>query len=508
MLRKLSLAIGACIALHAGVAGAQPRFVNGLVIPGETLDDTGLAGASQGRLGFFSDIYYDPKRKEWWALSDRGPGGGVLPYATRLQRFKLNVDGHTGRISKFAIKETITFTDPDGLLSKPSAAAGAMDGPALNGLNPALLNGDAGILGLSFDPEGLVVHPCTGHFLVADEYGPSVYEFNRKGQLLYRFTTPANLLPAKRAADGLPGPTDFVAGRAADGIFFGRQDNRGFEGLAIAPDGSRIYAVLQDPLVNEPGPNNGRDGRNVRIVAFDSSPLSPQYGQSLGQYAYQLESQADVAARINAVAPGTATPSDPRQGRNIGVSAITAVNDHEFLLLERDNRGLGVDDPVGRTVTGSKRVVKIDITGATDVSSISLPGGDLSAAGIVPVHKSSIFVDLAADSVLPNGKIAEKWEGLAIGPRLKQGKHMLLAGNDNDFSVTQNASNLQFDVYVDFAGNSVQRDIDSPAMLNGVDVGKVPAGYTLLPGVLHAYAVPVADLLDYQPPCKAKLRKQ
>jgi hypothetical protein len=33
------------------------------------------SSAPNGRLGFFSDVYYDALRNEWWALSDRGPGG-------------------------------------------------------------------------------------------------------------------------------------------------------------------------------------------------------------------------------------------------------------------------------------------------------------------------------------------------------------------------------------------------------------------------------------------------
>jgi phytase-like protein len=126
----------------------------------------------------------------------------------------------------------------------------------------------------------------------------------------------------------------------------------------VSPDGKRPYAVLQGPLVNEPGPNNGRDGRDDRIVVFDNNPKSK--GKSIAQEVYQLELQADVAAPIVA-AGGNATATDLRQGRNIGVSAIIAVNDHDFLVLERGNRGIGVDDPRANT-TGSKRVFRIDIT--------------------------------------------------------------------------------------------------------------------------------------------------
>ncbi len=495
---------------------AQPAFVNGLVIRGNTLDATQQPGANAGRFGFFSDIYYDPWRNEWWALSDRGPGGGLYDYATRVQRFTLNVNPLTGRISNFLVKETIQFTDPKGLLSAPSALVGRAH--ALNGLNPFALNGDAGILGRSFDPEGLVIDPRTGHLLVADEYGPSVYEFSRKGKLLRVLLTPENLIPKAGPSVNYVAPRDACAVPPAVapvppfcGLTAGRQDNRGFEGIAITPDGKKLIAVLQDPLVNE-GPHTatqsddrGRDGRNLRIVVFDNDWFSRTYRTSIGQYAYQLEPQAAVAERINALKPGDATSTDPRQGRNIGLSSIVALNDHQFLVLERDNRGIGVDDPGGVHVTGSKRIYKIDLDGALDISGIELPDdGNLALAGIVPVGKSDVFIDLAAQTLLPNGKQAEKWEGMAIGPRLWNGAHLLLFGNDNDYSVTQTGAGAQLDVYVDFNGHFAKCPLDQQTLCQLNDLGTfsepVPSGHFLIPGVLHAYKASAADLDGYVRP--------
>jgi hypothetical protein len=393
------------------------------------------------------------------------------------------------------VKETIKLTDPKGLLSAPTNPnVGSPKG--LNGLNPLVLNGDPGVLGRSFDPEGLVIDPRTCRLILADEYGPSVYEFNRQGKLIRIFQTPANLVPKVGAA------VNYVADRDG-GLNAGRQDNRGFEGLAITPDGKKLYAVLQDPLINEPTPNNGRNGRNLRIIVFDNDRHSPTYGTSIAQYAYQLELQADVAARIVA-AGGVASPTDPRQGRNIGLSAIMALNDHEFFVLERDNRGIGVDDPAGANVVGTKRIYKIDVLGATDISNRSLPDdGNLAAAvpPIAPVTKSpEVFIDLAANTVLPNDQQVEKWEGMTIGPRLWNGAYLILTGNDNDYSVTQTGSGTQFDVYVDFNGGSVQRDIDQPTLLNGVFVGPPPPGFVLIPGVLHAYRASASDLAGYDQP--------
>jgi hypothetical protein len=482
---------------------ADPVFVNGLLLPGSMLDATRLPGANNGRLGFFSDIYYDPQHNEWWALSDRGPGGGLLSYSTRLQRFSVNVHPVTGAISQFRILETVTFTDPWDLLV-------GVD-PALNGLNPLALNGHEGVLGHSFDPEGLIIDPRTRHFLVADEYGPSLYEFDRRGRLVRVFQTPDNLAPKAAGAVNYVALRDACGGTVPApmcGASDGRQDNRGFEGLAISPDGRRLFAVLQDPLIDEPGPNNGRNGRNVRLVVFDNDPSSPFYGTSVAQYVYQLEAQSAVADRINTIKPGDATPTDPRQGRNIGVSAITAVNDTEFLVLERDNRGIGVDDPAGRRAVGSKRVYKIDITGATDVTNVVLPAGTLPST-VTPVAKSEAMIDLAVQTLLPNGKQPEKWEGLAIGPRLVGGDRLILAGNDNDYSVTQSGAGEQFDVYVDFNGHfarcvlddQTRCEIDPASDDLSIDAPvALPDGFSLLPGVLHAYRLSPNDLGGYIEP--------
>ena len=63
--------------------------LNGITIDGASLD-LSTGSAFDRRVGFFSDIYYDRSSNAWWGLSDRGPGGGTLPYDTRLQRFTLD----------------------------------------------------------------------------------------------------------------------------------------------------------------------------------------------------------------------------------------------------------------------------------------------------------------------------------------------------------------------------------------------------------------------------------
>ena len=120
----LSIALAAVASAPCCGAWAEPTFVNGLVIPGDTLDATRKPGANAGRFGFFSDIYYDPVRDEWWALSDRGPGGGVLDYATRVQRFTLDVHPVTGRISQVPGEGDDQVHRPEGIAVRADESRG------------------------------------------------------------------------------------------------------------------------------------------------------------------------------------------------------------------------------------------------------------------------------------------------------------------------------------------------------------------------------------------------
>jgi hypothetical protein len=463
MMRRfwLCLALLLIVGAPAGGAWADPVFVNGLALDSGMLDRSGGQDANNGRVGFFSDIYYDPHRGQWWGLSDRGPGGGTLHYSTRVQRFSVKIDNNTGAMSDFRIRKTVLFTDESGA---------PLDGIAPN---------PTSVLGNSFDPEGFVINPTNGHFLVSDEYGPSLYEFDRHGKRLRAFTTPANLVPRNAGVvPNIPNYADDTGNTA------GKRTNRGFEGLAISPDGTFAYAMLQSATLDEGGGN----GVCNRIVKFDT-----ETGHAVAQYAYQMEAAS--------------------QGR--GVSALIAINDHEFLVIERNNRGVGVGADFSPP---NKKVYRIDLTDAADVSTVTF------AATECPVGKvtkaAMPFLDLAANTLPELGnKVPEKWEGLAIGPRLKNGDYLMLAGTDNDYSVTQNAVGAQFDVYFRFSdanpfATSIQcplgattgcfstADLTADGDVDTVFDLPTDGSYKLLPGVLHAYRVSPADLGSYTVPSK------
>jgi hypothetical protein len=424
----------------AGAASAQSvgdvSFVNGMALSASALDLSSGSDVDR-RLGYFSDLYYDRSRNEWWGLSDRGPGGGTLAYETRVQRFTLDVAAD-GAISNFQVAQTVKFT---------------RSGAAMNGLAPNPGN----VLGNAFDPEGFVVNPRNGNLLVSDEYGPSLYEFDRNGNFVRAYATPANVIP--RDADGNPN-------HASDaGNTLGKRSNRGFEGLAVSPDGNYAYAVLQSPMLEEGGASG--NGRFARIVKFSTAS-----GEAVAQFAYQMD----------------------RKNEGQGISALVALGNDKFMVLERNNRGVGV----GATLaTADKSVYQIDLAGATDVSAIALPSsGTTLPDGVVAVAKGAKVIDLDADTLAALGnRSPEKWEGLAVGPQLAGGRYLVLAGTDNDYSVTQNDSGEQFDVWFRMSdADPFATAIQCPIGVTSGCSGTLDSDYTLLPGILHAYS---ADIGGY-----------
>jgi hypothetical protein len=141
-------------------------------------------------------------------------------------------------------------------------------------------------------------------------------------------------------------------------------------------------ALLQDNGLN-PGTTD-RLGLNNRILKIDLATGETH------EYVYVLEA-------IN---------------RGQGVCEILAINDHEFLVVERDNRSNLQTPPQAPT---RKKIYKIDLNGATDVSAMtSLPAGALPE-GVTPVAKS-LFIDLLDPVFNLTPTIPEKIEGLTWGP--------------------------------------------------------------------------------------------
>jgi hypothetical protein len=104
---------------------------------------------------------------------------------------------------------------------------------------------------------------------------------------------------------------------------------------------------------------------------------------------------------------------------------MLAVDDHRFLVIERDGQQ-------GQSAA-FKKIMKIDLAGASDVSSIESLAPKKLPQGVKPVHKS-VFIDfLDSRYGLAGPQLAQKQEGLAWGPSLTDGRKLLWICVDNDF---------------------------------------------------------------------------
>jgi len=249
------------------------------------------------------------------------------------------------------------------------------------------------------DPEGIRVSRDGESVYISDEYGPYLYEFDRRsGERVRAFRLPAELAVAVKAPTGAAEIAGNTSGRVA---------NKGMEGLAISPDGRTLFGFVQSPLIED----GGDGGRANRIVKVDIR------SGEVTQFAYD-NYLADKAKAYNS-------------------SEVLALNGHELLVLERDGKGLGDDSKAD-----VKRIYKIDLAGAQDVSGLS--GADALLAKAVG---KTLFLDVAAalkSAGLTTAQIPAKLEGMAFGEDVVVGgvvKHTLYVANDNDFIATTPAGN-------------------------------------------------------------------
>jgi hypothetical protein len=234
------------------------------------------------------------------------------------------------------------------------------------------------------DPESVRVSNDGKTVFISDEYGPYVYQFDRAtGERIKTFALPSDLaisnVQATEAAE--------IAGNTS-----GRTTNKGMEGLAITPDGKTLVGIMQAPLLQD-------TNKVVRVVTVDIATGTTH------QYAYQLTNGS-------------------------GVSEIVALNNHEFLVDERDGKGLG-----DNSNAAVKQVFKIDLTGAQDISGLA---GDLASKAV------SKTLSLDVKNLLVNAGIAAqnipaKIEGMTFGQDVVYNNvnlHTLWISNDNDFLST------------------------------------------------------------------------
>ena len=367
--------------------------------------ENGVAGNLLGGVG--SGLAY-AGGNTFFAIPDRGPNAtaynpvvdDTASYIPRYQTFSLSLAPNPGYdsivVGSLPYIVSPFLTDTTLLSSKARLAYGVNGAPQLNREEKFYFSGRSDNFDATkpstnpqdgrLDPEGIRVSNDGKSVFITDEYGPYVYQFDRNsGKRLKAFT-----LPAYYAITQL----NSVGATEISGNTSGRIANKGMEGLAITPNGSTLVGMMQQNLIQD-------KKKFLRIITIDITTGLTH------EYAYQLTD-------------GTS------------VSDILAINDHEFLVDERDGSGLGNGD-----AAVVKKLYKIDLTGATDISGVTaLTTANLG--GITLVQKQEFLNVLA--SLKANGITADnipaKLEGVAFGPDLVikgVNKHTLFIANDNDF---------------------------------------------------------------------------
>lgn len=372
------------------------------------------------------------------ALPDRGPNAATYnplvdnttSYISRFQTLKLDLT-QTFNAGTYSYSLTPTLTGTTLLYSTTALnyGTGAAGTGSVGGNNYTLGSGatvDAGkyyfngrsdnfLTGSNssnsnngrFDPEAIRVSNDGKSVYITDEYGPYVYQFDRAtGARTNVYNLPSAFTASNLSSQG----ASEISGNSS-----GRVANKGMEGLAITPDGKTLVGFEQSPLIQD----GGDGGRANRIVTIDTTTGDTK------QYVFD-NYLADKNKTYNS-------------------SEILAVNDHTFLVLERDGKGLG--DGSNADV---KRIYKIDLNDANgdgisgdlavDIGSLNAGAGISGQSNLLGYTvQKTLFLDLKSAlnaAGITNPNVPSKLEGMTFGQDITEGGvlyHTLYVANDNDF---------------------------------------------------------------------------
>lgn len=392
---------------------AKVTYIGEAIFPGNGPDLSGLPAtiledgvSPQNALNGFGSGFAYAGGNVFYGLADRGPNKVAYPGGTAVD----NTTSYPNRFQQFTIDLTPVGPLVNGVYASYNVRA--------TNIGTTLLKNAQGVqyLGIStafstnpavenhrLDSEAIRVAP-DGTIWISDEYGPYILHFDKQGHELGSIQPP----PGFQISN--PGPT---ATYEAANNTIGRTTNRGMEGLALSPDGTLLVGMMQSALTQDGGLN----GISTRVVVYDLTNPSA----TPKQYVYQLDALA--------------TP----------ISELLAINNHQFLVDERDGVG---------GAAGIKKLYLIDLNQSpapTDLTNTPYSGttatNGLPPAGLpagVVALKKTLFADIGQilNAVTPsifsavNGTngLPDKIEGYAWGPDLPDGRHLLLATNDNDFA--------------------------------------------------------------------------
>jgi hypothetical protein len=288
---------------------------------------------------------------------------------------------------------------------------------------------------LSLDSESFALMP-DGTFFIGDEYGPYVYRFSPEGKLLSAIRPPDAFIPIRndKAHFSSNNPGAGVEAPKPPNPVTGRQNNQGFEGMSVTPDGKFMAMILQS-ATRQDGGDSAETRQHTRILYYDiADPAQPKL---VREHVVPLPMFKSADGKTLVAAQ----------------SELLALDETHFLLLCRDsNNGYGMKG----STSLYRKIELLDTSGATNIvggkydGTVPLaPKGKLED-GIVPATLTS-FIDINDNSQLNrfglhNGEpvdrnlLSEKWEGMTLVPALDPANprdFFLFVSNDNDF-ITKN----------------------------------------------------------------------
>ncbi len=423
-MKKTSAAITllmASIATLPTIVSAQPALIaNGTLTSsraGSYADLSGLKGtlengAAANLLGGFGSGIAHIDGDQFVAVPDRGPNAvpfdsnidDTVSYINRFHTIKMNLKPNKSSGLPYTIEPELEATtllfNLTPLVYGSGVGLGVGSGePRQNNFLQHYFTGRSDNFDSNqnsgdprdarLDPESIRVSNDGLSIFISDEYGPYVYQFLRFSGLRIRtFQLPEKFFVSTLSYMGAVEIADNTSGRVA---------NKGMEGLAITPDGRTLVGIVQNALIQDA--SSGAPNL-LRIVTIDIAS-----GRTTHEYAYVLTSGS-------------------------GVSDIVALNNHEFLVDERDGKGLA-DAPGEKAKI--KQIFKIDLNGATDISNM--------AGSVAQTHAvaKSLFLDIVAAlnaAGITSDQIPAKIEGTSFGPDVVVNGvklHTFWVANDNDF---------------------------------------------------------------------------
>lgn len=324
---------------------------------------------------------------EFPACRDLSPPGRVYitpSHTPSIYRVTLLDDG------KFRVTDVITLKDRDGrpLNGMPNPLKTATTETPLDGKGKKLQQDVHGV-----DAEG-IVRLSDGTFWIGEENGPSLMHFSADGRMIARHVP--------RGTEGDYAGARYETVGSLPPILTKRQANRGIEGIAISPDESFLYTIVQNPLAN-PDTATYRQARNTRIFKFERASM-----QVAGEYVYTLDNPQSFRRD-----PSSAQ-SDPR------ISELMAIGLDRLVVLERTEQ--------------TTKLHEIELAGATNIAGTqwddvatkpTLEQSDTAAIGVTPVKKTLRFDTTDFPSIVG------KTEGMTL-----LGDGSLVIINDDDFGIT------------------------------------------------------------------------